>query len=49
MGLRPPRYNALKFTGNKVEFQNGFGAWQRMSYECTYDPVDEVVIDVRVW
>ena len=29
---------AFRISGNKVKFQNGFGAWQRMSYACEYDP-----------
>ena len=31
----------LKYGGNKVRFQKGFGAWQNMSYWCTYDPSTE--------
>ena len=28
----------LSYTGNKIKFQNGFGAWQRVTYWCHYDP-----------
>lgn len=49
VALQPPEYKTLRFTGNKVEFQNGFGAWRRMDYVCFYDPVDEAVIGVDVW
>ena len=28
----------LSYTGKKVKFQNGFGAWQRMTYWCHFDP-----------
>ena len=28
----------LIYSGDKVKFQNGFGAWQRMNYWCSYDP-----------
>lgn len=30
-----------QFYGEDLEAQNGFGAWRRMSYICTYDPVTE--------
>ena len=29
------------YIGDKVRFQNGFGAWQNMIYECTYNPETE--------
>ena len=28
----------LSYTGNRVKFQNGFGAWQRITYWCHFDP-----------
>ena len=28
---------SLSYTGDRVKFQNGFGAWQRMTYWCHYD------------
>ena len=28
----------LSYKGDKVTFMNGYGAWQRMSYWCHYDP-----------
>ncbi len=34
--------------GNKVKFQNGFGAWSRGSYWCTYDLDTKRVVDVEV-
>lgn len=27
----------IVFAGNAIRFQNGFGAWQQMSYRCDYD------------
>ena len=33
-------------TGDKIKFQNGFGAWQIMKYKCAYDVVKNVVVDV---
>ena len=44
-----PKYREVRFVGDKVEFQNGFGAWQRMDYSCIYDPKNESVIQVDVW
>jgi hypothetical protein len=38
----------LTLSGDKVKFQNGFGAWQIMSYRCDYDPAKGAVLDVRV-
>jgi hypothetical protein len=34
--------------GDKVKFQNGFGAWTPMIYECDVDPATETVLDLRV-
>ena len=39
---------AIRYSGDKLKFQNGFGAWQRMSYSCLYDPINERVLDVNV-
>jgi hypothetical protein len=36
------------YIGDKVQFQNGFGAYQNSVYECTYDPVSKSVLDVQV-
>lgn len=35
----------LVYIGDTARFQNGFGAWQNVIYECTYDPASERVID----
>lgn len=37
----------LTFIGDKIEFQNGFGAYQAHIYECDFDPVLKTVLDVR--
>lgn len=34
--------------GDKVVFQNGFGAEQRMTYECDVDPAGQIILAVRV-
>lgn len=37
----------LTFIGDKIEFQNGFGAYQKHIYECDYNPELQQVIEVR--
>jgi hypothetical protein len=37
----------VTYIGDKIEFQNGFGAWQAHVYECDYNPKTEQVLDVR--
>ena len=34
------------YMGDAIEFQNGFGAWQRYRYSCVVDVKNEQVIDV---
>jgi len=38
----------VTYFGDKVRFQNGFGAWQNMVYACDYDPESDTVLDVTV-
>lgn len=37
----------LTYQGDKIKFQNGFGAWQPHIYECDYDPDRKMVIGSR--
>lgn len=37
-----------EFYGDDLEAQNGFGAWQKMTYVCTYDPVTQVATAIVV-
>lgn len=37
----------LTFVGDKIEFQNGFGAFQKHIYECDFNPENKQVLDVR--
>ena len=37
-GLGPREQGIVSYFGDDVKFQNMFGAWQRMSYWCSYDP-----------
>lgn len=38
----------VTYIGDKAKFQNGFGAWQRVVYECDYNPASEQILDVRI-
>ena len=38
----------LVYEGSQVEFQNAFGAWQRMYYSCYFDPERETAVSVSV-
>lgn len=37
----------VTYIGDKIKFQNGFGAWQNYVYECDFDPAAETILDVR--
>lgn len=37
----------VTYIGDKIRFQNGFGAWQNSVYECDFDPASKQVLDVR--
>lgn len=39
--------STLTYIGDKIEFQNGFGAYQRHVYECDFDPASNSILDVR--
>ncbi|HEK4030063.1 zinc ribbon domain-containing protein [Pseudomonas aeruginosa] len=39
----------ITYIGDKIEFQNGFGAFQKHIYECDFDPARTQVLDVRVY
>lgn len=36
----------LTYIGDKIQFQNGFGAWQTHIYECDYNPATESALSV---
>lgn len=40
-------HSAVTYIGDKIQFQNGFGAMQNHLYQCDYDPVAKLVLDVR--
>jgi len=37
----------ITFIGDKIEFQNGFGAFQKHIYECDFNPANNQILDVR--
>lgn len=43
-----PAGTYLIYSGEELQFQNRFGAWERMSYSCSYDPLTGDVLWVRV-
>ena len=43
-----PEHRTATFSGSKAQFQNGFGAYQNVSYWCEYDPLNERVVDAEV-
>lgn len=45
---RDPLAGEITYIGNKVEFQNGFGAFTPMIYECDLASDEKTVLDVRV-
>jgi len=38
----------ITYVGDKIEFQNGFGAFTPMTYECDLAPDNKTVLDVRM-
>ncbi|WP_251358583.1 hypothetical protein [Kangiella sp. TOML190] len=41
------RNGVITYIGDKIKFQNGFGAWQNYIYECDFNPHTKQVLDVR--
>jgi hypothetical protein len=37
----------ITYIGDKIKFQNGFGAWIFHTYECDLDASGETVLEVR--
>lgn len=38
----------VTYIGDKIKFQNAFGAWQNMIYYVDYDPINKKVLDIRL-
>jgi hypothetical protein len=39
----------LTYIGDRIKFQNGFGAWSPMIYTCDFDPATKTVLSVDAW
>jgi hypothetical protein len=46
-GWKDRQAGHLTYTGDKIKFQNGFGAWRPMVYQCDFDPSNNRVLAVR--
>lgn len=38
----------ITYIGDKIKYQNGFGAWINHIYECDFDPGTNTVLNIRV-
>lgn len=38
----------LMYFGDKIKFQNGFGAWQNMIYRIDFDPINEKLLGINI-
>lgn len=47
--LNDAQPGVVTYIGDKIKFQNGFGAWQYMIYQCDFDPSSKQVVDVRAY
>ena len=37
----------ITYIGDEIKMQNGFGAWSHYTYECDFDPSQNLVLDIR--
>lgn len=44
---KDPDEKVVTYIGDKILFQNSYGAWQNYRYECDFDTKKEAVINVR--
>lgn len=47
-GWSDKRKGIINLVGDKVRFQNGFGAWQAIQYECVWDAVSQSLVTVNL-
>ena len=47
-GWKKRSAGTLVYRGSEIKFQNGFGAWSKVTYWCDYDPNTQTVLDVRI-
>jgi len=48
MRWKDAKAGTIVFIGDKVKFQNGFGVWIPVTYQCEYDPINETVLDIQI-
>lgn len=46
VSLNDDEHKTIRYVGDLIEFQNGFGAFTRYTYVCTWDPVTEQATSV---
>ena len=39
----------ITYVGDKISFQNGFGAWVNSTYACDYEAGTDTAFDARAW
>lgn len=39
----------ITYWGDKIRFQNGFGAWQTVSYKCIFNTATNRMVAVEAW
>lgn len=49
MGGTDPVTGKIVMQGRRAEFQNGFGAWKRVTYNCFYDAKNARVDEADVF
>ena len=48
IGWKNKENKVLIYGGDKIKFQNGFGAWANYMYKCVYDPERNLVMDIEI-
>ncbi len=43
-----PGAGTIRFSGNQLKLQNGFGAWRQYRYECLFDYRHKRVVTAEV-
>ena len=44
---RDKKHEVVTYAGDKIKYQNGFGAWVLSKYECDYNVALGVALDAR--
>lgn len=48
IGWADKRLGTVNIGGDKVSMQNGFGAWRRMMYVCTWDTIGDKLVEFAI-